>query len=151
MIDWSSMMTRLTQHRYGWLAIALAFVATVIMMFPVIRWLEARVDKRPGEFYRRAAVAGVAVGFGATAMITLVLFAASLVVGATGSKSGVGAGEVGALAIGGVFFGGIAALTVPMLFLPYIALFGIPFGLLMGWAIRRGVRSAAAGDSGIPG
>jgi hypothetical protein len=146
MIDWSSMMGRITTHRYGWLAIALAFVATVVMMVPMIRWLEARVEQPPGPFYRRAAFAGIAVGFGATALLTLVFFVGSLAVGATGSQSTVGAGEAGALAVGGVIFGGIAALTVPILFLPYIALFGIPFGLAMGWAVRRGTASLVEGE-----
>lgn len=141
-VDWSSMMSRLGSHRYGWLVIVLAFLATFAMMVPAIRWIEARVERLSGSYYRRAALAGMAVGFVATALLTLTFFVTSMVMGAMRPDAVSGAGDVAAMAAGGVIFGGLAALVVPVLFLPYIALFGIPFGLVLGWAVRRGARPA---------
>ena len=119
----------------------LAFIATVALMPVLIRWLEQRAGHPAGAFYGRAAAAGVALGTAATILTTMGIFVTLLVVGAVHpdyatSQEGVEV-TVGGLAAGTAVFAPIVGMVAPFLFLKWIVLFGVPFGLFFGALVRR--------------
>jgi hypothetical protein len=135
---WGSFFDRMTTSWIGFAALGLAFCATLVLMPSLVKYLERRLMQPPRRHYGRAASAGVAVGLGATAIITFVLFWAALLWGyfhpAAGASTDAGLLQ---LVFGGLFFGSFAAAVMPLLFIPYILLFGIPLGLLLGYMILR--------------
>jgi hypothetical protein len=135
---WTNFLERMTTSWGGLAALGLAFIATLVLMPILVKSLERRVTEPRFLYYRRAASAGVALGLGATAIITFILFWAALLWGYFNPDPGQTAeGGLGALLFGGMVFGSITAVFVPLLFIPYILLFGIPLGLVLGYWIRR--------------
>jgi hypothetical protein len=135
---WTNFLERMTTTWVGLAALGLAFVATLVLMPILVKSLERRVPEPRFLYYRRAASAGVALGLGATAIITFVLFWAALLWGYFDPDPGTTAeGGLAALLFGGVVFGSTTAVIMPLLFIPYILLFGIPLGIVLGYWIRR--------------
>jgi hypothetical protein len=142
---WTSFLERMTTSWAGLAALALAFVVTLVLMPIFVKSLERRAPEPRFLYYRRAASAGVALGLGATAIITFVFFWMAMLWGYFNPDPGQTAeGGLGALLLGGVVFGSITALFVPLLFIPYILLFGIPLGIVLGYWIRRLVQRRGA-------
>lgn len=135
---WIGVFQRMVTSWFGLLALGLAFVATLVLMPLLVKSLEQRVKEPATKYYRRAASAGVAVGLGATAIITFVVFWAALLSGYFDAEAGTRAdGTLTELLLGGMLFGGIAAGVTPLLFIPSVLVFGIPLGLALGYAIRK--------------
>ena len=140
-LPWSAPFTSIAASAPQVAFMAIAFLATGALMPPFIRWLDRYADRRARGFYPRAAVGGILLGFGATILTAMGIFLALLVVGIANpdyaGTTGSANAPAGAMAAGAVVFAPIVGLTVPFLFLKWIMLFGAPFGLLFGMAIRR--------------
>src|SRR5688500_11236895 len=64
---WADRVWSLDSGWTGLIILAVAFVATLILMPRFIRWLETRLDWNPAPFYFQASLGGILVGALATA------------------------------------------------------------------------------------
>ena len=121
--------------------VILAFIATAALMPVLLRWLEERAGRSAGAYYSQAAIAGTALGTGATVLTAMGIFLTLLVIGVanpeyTGTTAPAGASIVG-MVVGATVFAPIIGVSTPFLYLQWILLFGVPFGLLFGVLVRR--------------
>ncbi len=139
-LPWSAPFTSVAASAPQVIFMTIAFLATGALMPLLIRWLERSADRPAPGFYPRAAVGGILLGFGATILTAMGIFLALLVVGIVNpdyaGTTGRATAPAGAMAVGAAVFAPIVGITVPFLFLKWIMLFGVPFGLLFGAAIR---------------
>jgi hypothetical protein len=143
---WANAVWSLEAGWVGLLVLGVPFLATLILMPWFLRWLEARGDGNRAPFYFQAALAGLAFGAGATALIAWGLMIAALIAGSvTGAGNLTPAQSTAALVGGSLIFAPLMGLAAPFLFIPSIVGLGIPFGLLFGALVRRFARDG--GDS----
>ena len=135
---WANAVWSLDAGWVGLLVLGVPFLATLIVMPWFLRWLEARGDGNRAPFYFQAALAGVAFGACATALIAWGLMIAALI---AGSLTNVGnltpAQSTAALVGGSMIFAPLIGFAAPFLFIPSIVGLGIPFGLLFGALVRH--------------
>lgn len=140
-LPWTSAFNAIGTDRTQVAFMLLAFVATLALMPALLRWLEARAGQSGGGFYGRAAVTGVAFGAAATILTTIGIFVSMIILGTVNPEyagtSGGPEATLGQVAAGTAVFAPIAGVTAVFLFLKWIVLFGVPFGLLFGVLVRR--------------
>ena len=118
----------------------LAFLSTAALMPLLIRWLEQRATRSAGPYYARAAIGGVVFGTGATVLTAMGIVITLLIVGAVGPAEGgarAGPTTLGGMAAGVAVFAPLVGITTPFLFIKWIVLFGVPFGLVFGTLVRQ--------------
>jgi hypothetical protein len=124
----------------GLVFVAVAFVATLVLMPALIGWLARQAHRTAAPFYFRAALAGIVFGVAATVLTTAGLMVAALVAGAlspTAPPESRGASGVAALGIGALMFAPLMGMFAVPFFVTSIVAFGVPFGLLFGALVRH--------------
>ena len=120
----------------------IAGIATAALTPTLVRWLERRAHHETRAFYPRAAVAGLGFGVAATMVTAMGIFIVMLAIGTASADPSTSVEDAGGLVLGAGTFAPLVAIVAPFFFLKWIALFGVPFGLLFGrlvrWLLRRG-------------
>jgi MFS family permease len=144
---WRQIATKFTGTAGGFVFVAVAFIATLLLMPALVSWLVRQLHRTNTAFYLRAALAGILFGASATALTAALLMVAAVAAGylsPTAPSESQGLAGAATLGIGTMVFAPLLGLATVPFFMPFILAFGIPFGLLFGAVLRHLSRTTGA-------
>jgi hypothetical protein len=111
------------------------FLATLVLAPFLVKWLHARLDQPTRKYYLHAALAGIVFGAGASAAVGL-FFPLTMAFVPNVPDSTL-SDRVLLTLLGPLLFVPGTLLTALMMFALELIVFGVAFGLLNGWLVRR--------------